>query len=143
MIVCICTIVISLVVVYLLSFIFPSGMTPWGNFRATVVIFKSLIPYFFMYYALGVLLGALGGGIYTKVVYFIVIILFMSCVMALYEKYGVYFSPRVIEFDGAEFYQVVPYSPMLYRNYNFNCMYDYLITAPCTLYSTPFLMMIN
>ena len=117
-IVCICTIIISLAVVYLLSFIFPSRFTPWGNFRATVVLFKALIPYFFMYYALGVLLGTLGGGIYTKVVYFFVIILSISAVVALYETYDIYFFPKHIEFDGAEFYQVIPYSPMLYHGFD-------------------------
>lgn len=115
MLISICTIVISLAIVYLLSIVLPSYLTPWGNLRATIELFKTLIPYLFMYYGLGVLIGTLCGGIYTKVLCLVSIVLSIGAVIAVYEKY-VY---SVIVFDGSEFYQLVPYSVLMISG-NFN-----------------------
>ncbi|MBQ9691922.1 MAG: hypothetical protein IJV70_02050 [Clostridia bacterium] len=100
--VCLCTIVVSLTILYGLVLILPSRLTARGNLEAVIALAKLYIPYFLMYYSIGVWVGTLCGGLYTKALSF-VLVYFLIAFMA-------YMIPSVVTNRYDEFEELLGFT---------------------------------
>jgi len=127
--ICIGTILLSLLILFLLSLVLPSEFTVSENFNAAITIAKIYAIYFLLYYSMGMLVGTLCGGLYTKILSFIMIVLFV----------GVLATIRVMYFDGDfetyNFYKLFPYSVVLMPGIKYYQIFeaDYTLNIQLTI----------